>query len=129
MITKNTKNTSGPKMKTSSIASFTSSKSTFPEIPFAARAQRPPRAAAQPAAERFHQPHSISPSPKESPMLENLELAYPEPDTPVEEDAFVPTIDSGVLRGEIPAEEDSSAPTIGIPALELAPIEKEVGSY
>jgi hypothetical protein len=39
-------------------------------------------------------------------MLENLELAYPEPDTPVEEDAFVPTIDSGVLRGEIPAEED-----------------------
>ena len=98
-VIKNTKSTSRPK-KTSSTSSSAcaSDKSTFPKTPFTARAKRPPRAAALRAVEKFLHPHSASPSPcsasptpKVSSMLESLELAYPEPDTPPGEDAFVPT--------------------------------------
>jgi len=45
-VPKNTKNTSGPKRKMSTTSSSASSESTFPEIPFAAPAQRPSHAAA-----------------------------------------------------------------------------------
>lgn len=119
-----TKNTSRLKKKTSSTtsdASFSSSESPFPEIPFAVSAERPPRAAAQRAVERlerFLQPDfispspSISPKPEEFPMLENLKLTYPEPASPVEEDACAPITDTEAFITNTTAEQTTFAPTV-----------------
>lgn len=106
---------SEPKRKMSAASSSSSTTSassepTFvPEVPFAAPTQRPIRAAAQRAIEKFQHPHSISPSPcpmsltpDESPMLEDLKLAS-NPDTLV----FTRTINSPV-RAPTPIKKEAS---------------------
>lgn len=134
------KNTSGPKRKASAVSSSTSSSTsspldpTFPEISFDAPTQRPLRAAAQRAIRKFSRPHSIPSSPcpmsptPESPMLENLELVYPEPEpaTPTEGPAYVPTTDSRACKTDILAEEEACVRIVNSPFCALTSIKREV---
>lgn len=94
-----------------------SSKSTTPDIPFAAPTLRRPRAAAQLAVQRFIQA-SISPSPpppEDCPMQKSLEMV----DSLVNTDVDVPASKLGTPI------EDDFVPTADIPELELTP-SKEV---
>jgi HMG (high mobility group) box len=110
--------------KSSEFTPSVSSKSTTPDIPFAAPTLRRPRAAAQLAVQRFIQASFspsplvsplVSPPPEDSPMQKSLEMV----NSLVNTDVDVPASKLGTPI------EDDFVPTADIPELELTP-SKEV---